>query len=409
MSACAQDQVRPDEESFTLIVLPDTQHMINFERQKAQGFAIDSSELFLGQMEYIAGKSVKSGGDVVFVASVGDVWQHAVTSWDPAHTARNVVPEPDTVHRYVKSEATLNYEIPKAVEGYEILRAAAVPFGIAPGNHDYDAWWQVAGSTRGANGRFPAHIGGLDHFRNEFGSDSQFFDGKDWYVSAFRGGANSAQVFSAGGYQFLHLALEMQPGDEVLVWAEEVVAEYPGLPTIITTHDFLDAHGRRDYVAMELAAIDPEYHNTRQEMWEKFIRNTDQIFLVLCGHRSGQSIRIDDNAYGHKVYQVLSDYQQRGQAGLDAGHPREPNGDSFDIGDGWLREMQFHINGDAPRIEVRTYSSHYGVYSSELGTYAEWYKADEQPNMSDEEFAAADEFTIELSDFYSRFGTGNLE
>jgi hypothetical protein len=378
--------------------------MINFNHQKAQGFAIDSSELFLGQMKYIADKGVHNGGDVVFVASVGDVWEHAATSWDPGHTARNIVPEPGTVHRNVNRDGTLNFEIPKAVEGYGILSAAGIPFGIAPGNHDYDAWWQVAGSARGANGRFPAHVGGLDNFRKEFGSDSQFFKSRDWYVSAFRGGANSAQIFSAGGYQFLHLALEMQPGDEVLEWAKEVAAEYPGLPTIVSTHDFLDERGQREYSGMNLVSVDPEYHNSQRGLWEKFIRETDQVFLVLCGHKSGQSMRLDDNEYGHKVYQVLADYQKRGQAGLDAGQPKDRDGESADIGDGWLREMKFFVAGDMPRIEVRTYSSHYGVYSSELATYAEWYKADEQPDMTDEQFAAADEFTIELSDFYSRFG-----
>jgi hypothetical protein len=59
--------------------------MINFNHQKAQGFAIDSSELFLGQMKYIAGNGVKNGGDVVFVASVGDVWEHAATSGPGSH------------------------------------------------------------------------------------------------------------------------------------------------------------------------------------------------------------------------------------------------------------------------------------------------------------------------------------
>jgi hypothetical protein len=185
-----------------------------------------------------------------------------------------------------------------------------------------------------------------------------------------------------------------------------VLAEFHGLPTIVTTHDYLNARGERDYRGMDLAEIDAEYHNSREELWEKFIRKNDQIFMVLCGHQDGQALRVDKNDQGHAVYQILADYQSRGQAGLDAGQQSGRNGRISGIGDGWLREMVFHIHGDNLRIDVKTYSSHYEKYSSELASYAQWYKADEQPDMTDEQFANADEFTIELSDFHSRYGTG---
>jgi hypothetical protein len=38
-----------------------------------------------------------------------------------------------------------------------------------------------------------------------------------------------------------------------------------------------------------------------------------------------------------------------------------------------------------------------------MSTYADWYKPGEQPDMTDEQFLDADEFTIELSDFHERF------
>ena len=57
-----------------------------------------------------------------------------------------------------------------------------------------------------------------------------------------------------------------------------------------------------------------------------------------------------------------------------------------------------------PTVEVRTYSTHYATESSELETYIEWYRDHEQPEMSAEEFHAADEFVLELVDFGERFG-----
>src|SRR3546814_9030206 len=78
------------------------------------------------------------------------------------------------------------------------------------------------------------HYGGLDNFHSAFGSDSDFFKGKPWYVGAFNGGADSAQIFEAGGYRFLHIGLEMAPEDDVIAWAEGLLRKYPGLPTIIS-------------------------------------------------------------------------------------------------------------------------------------------------------------------------------
>ncbi len=54
--------------------------------------------------------------------------------------------------------------------------------------------------------------------------------------------------------------------------------------------------------------------------------------------------------------------------------------------------------------QMQTFSTYYGRYSSELPEYATWYRAHEQPEMSDEEFLAAEEFEIVLEDFRGRFG-----
>ena len=72
------------------------------------------------------------------------------------------------------------------------------------------------------------HVGGLDNFRSVFGDKSDFFRDKSWYIASYKGGANSAQKFSAGGYTFLHLALEMHPSDAVITWAGSVLTANPG-------------------------------------------------------------------------------------------------------------------------------------------------------------------------------------
>jgi hypothetical protein len=76
------------DNQFTVAVIPDTQNMVDFKHQKAAGFALDAAELFIAEMQYIADNTVSNGGDIAFVASVGDVWQHQTLAIDPDHSAR---------------------------------------------------------------------------------------------------------------------------------------------------------------------------------------------------------------------------------------------------------------------------------------------------------------------------------
>lgn len=413
------------ERDFILAVIPDTQNMLDYRHQTAAGFSFDASELFIGEMRYLADNARSAGGKVAFVAAVGDVWQHQTGTIDADHAARGyrAVPNPYFSMELEVTPKTQSVEMPTALAGYRLLDGR-VPFGVAPGNHDHDAMW--------ADARFPAvspqelgkymtanpgtvvdtrpdligmlHIGGLDNFRSVFGADSAFFKGKDWYVASYHGGADSAQVFTAGGYTFLHLALEMQPDDDVLDWAAGVIAQHPGLPTIVTSHDYLNAAGeRRGNPIVDLKRLD-DRHNDPEDLWQKLIRRHDQIFLVLCGHQIGQAMRVDANAAGHQVVQILADYQDRGQTSVDAGVPPGLRGRPVPIGDGWLRLMHFDLAGAVPSVQVKTCSPHYGRHSADMPEYAARYRAHEQPAMSDAEFRAADDYRFTLPDFRERFG-----
>lgn len=401
--SCSVEEPPVRGESFTIVVVPDTQNAVDATQQKAAGYAIDSSDIFFEQMRYVANRAVPKGGDVVFVASVGDVWQHVSSGSDLTHEARGVralanVESP--IQRFVNHERVVGFEIPTAIRGYELISDANIPFGVAPGNHDYDAWWVVAAPAGAPKSQQrQSHVGGLDNFRIAFGNDTSFFQDKEWYVDSVNGGGSSAQVFNAGGYRFLHFAFEMHAGDDVIDWARGVIANHPGLPTIITTHDFLSPRGERFAGSMDLGLVDPEGNNSANEIWEKFISPNDQIFMVLSGHQPGQARRVDENNSGHEVHQILANFQLRGRAGVDAGEPLRQG-----IGDGWHREMTFHLGGADPRIDVRTYSTHYDAYANELESYAEWYKMREQPELTDEQFVAADEFVITLKDWRARFG-----
>ena len=421
LASCDVSESYPDDlkGQFTLAVIPDSQGMVNYQNQKAEGFSIDAAELFLEQMHYLADNAFSRGGDIAFVTSVGDVWQHRDNKIDSAHYERGlrVLPGSDEEDNAQVLQGIKTVEIPLAKRGYDLLAAADVIFSVAPGNSTYDTQWQDSrfpsdisrideledeqhGNTRGLEILGGFHFGGFEKFNSLFGDSSSYFKDKTWYIGSFNGGANSAQIFSAGGYRFLHLAFEMHPGDKVLAWGQSVINRHPKLPTIITTHDFINSRNQRRPVGhYDLSLIDPFDHNDPEVVWQKFIAVNSQVFLVLSGHQLGQGLRIDRNNQGGYVYQIMANYQARGQVALTK-EGRLMAG----IGDGWVRLMSFDMSLDTPTLAVRTYSTHYKKYADEIDDYSDWYKKNEQPEMSDVAFIEADNFTLQLNDFKRRYG-----
>ncbi|MFV0477470.1 MAG: metallophosphoesterase [Parahaliea sp.] len=403
-----------DDDTFTIAVIPDTQNYLDYTHQVAEGFPFDANVMFIEQMQYIADNLASVGGEIAFVTSLGDVWQHQSERIDKGHVERGFKRAPNPVFdQYFKpTEKVKSVEMPKAHEGFSLI-AGKVPFSVVPGNHDYDAMWTDA--------KFPPsepvdpdnlasfgvlHPGGLDNFRSVFGANTAFFKDKPWYVASHDGGADSAQIFTAGGYRFLHIGLQFDAPNESLAWAAKIVKRYPGLPTIISTHDYMDTEGERKANALiDGQKVDP-IHNNPEMVWLKFISQHDQIFLVLCGHQHAQSRRVDYNVAGNPVWQLLSDYQDRHQTLVDVNYEfgQFPVG----IGDGWMRFMEFDMSSDKPRIHVRTYSTHYDAHSSDLAEYASWYREQEKPKESVKEYLSGDDFIIFLEGFHARFGKARI-
>ncbi len=412
----ATSRAQPPDARFTVAVIPDTQNYIDFHNQRAEGFPFDAREIFFGQMGYVERHLRVNGGAIAFVSAVGDVWQHSPDDKpDPQSAARGLRAVASPILEQAASPAlkdqVLNVELPAAVAGYRMI-AGKTPLSLVPGNHDYDSVWTDArfppdpaaqiGAGR-PSGLGVILVGGLDLWRRSFGSESQFFKGQRWYVSSFRQGADSAVVFAAGGRRFLHLGFEMQPDDATLAWAQGVIARFKGLPTIVTLHQYLKPDATRGADPMLQLSVAEPWRNDPQALWTKFISANDQIFLVLNGHEEGAARRVDLNRYGHKVYQLLSDYQERRQSFRDVA-PGDPRTGHFPgVGDGWMRLMDFDLTPGREQVHVRTYSTHYHAEARDLPQYARWYKSLEHPEMTDDQFLDQDDFTIALDDFAKRF------
>jgi hypothetical protein len=404
-AAAAAETYRQGEcGKFTVAMIPDTQNYLDYRHQRWSGFPFDAAEQFYTQLDWVARNAQGAGGEIVFATHVGDVWQHYSEWMDPGHSARGFKWMRNGGSEVAMSPKihTRSFEIPAAVQGYHLL-AGQLPFSIVPGNHDYDALWTDPAHPPGPEQAGVRHVGGLSGFQSAFAPDSPFFANQPWYVGAHDGGADSAQVFRAGQCRFLHLGLQYHAPDASLAWAAEMIRRFPGLPTIVSTHDYLGRNGQRHLESNPRNSLLDPLDNDPEMMWDEFISRHDQIFLVLSGHVGGQGFSVDTNRAGHQVYQMMADYQGRGQTALDAGV-------EADVGDGWLRLLMFELDTPRPTIKVRTYSTHYGKFASELAEYAAWYKAsDGQAGLSDEDYLKRDNFTIDLTDFTKRFGTNSKE
>ena len=183
-----------------------------------------------------------------------------------------------------------------------------VPYGIASGNHDMGA------------------SGDASLFVENFGAKR--FAGMGWFGGVFpggqgtnatRAGASSFQLFSAAGLNFVILHLECNAPNDVLAWADGVLRTHAKRRAIVTTHmglgplqkpknenDFFDSPKGR----MQWKKIHGQRGNTPQEMWDKFFKRHDNIFLILNGDQSRtQAMRlVSKSDHGKPIYELLSDY-----------------------------------------------------------------------------------------------------
>lgn len=348
----------PGSNFFTIGVISDTQ---NYDDARANlGYTQPfNNGFFQAQTKYLLENKEKL--NVRFVTHVGDVVQNGDGS----------TCDYPTVYDEPQNEEWLN-----AQKALDILAASGIPFGLVPGNHDYDNMYHAAGT------QYPPLVSTPSWWRNYFGSGSKYFHGKPWYggasdelgyISTGAGGPanfppagtvcnrglSSFQFFQGGGKQFLHISLEMEAGDAAIAWAQKIVNTFRGFPTIVTTHSYisppawgdnnppLDPSDPAQYNASSYLLGSPTGNNGGQDIFNKLIYPNDQIFLVLCGHSwtstatvlgvpgvsKGENIRIDVNKRGNPVYQVLTDYQGNTTLG-SAG------------GDGWYRFMQFDLESN---------------------------------------------------------------
>src|SRR5262249_25040609 len=119
-------------------------------------------------------------------------------------------------------------------------------------------------------------------------------------------GMNEGHTFTGEGRTFLVLALSWGYSDATFAWGNQAIHDHPTLPVIVTTHDILG-------IASD--AVTATEGSSGLSMWDKLIKDNDQIFLTINGHNHGAAHLRKTNSFGHSVDQIVWDYQMAYQGG----------------------------------------------------------------------------------------------
>ena len=186
-----------------------------------------------------------------------------------------------------------------------------VPYILAIGNHDMGS----------APGKF-ADIRNTELFNQYFPESSM--SKLPSFGDTFEKNKieNAYYLTKTGKVNWLILTLEFGPRNEVLAWANEILAKYPDRLAIVNTHAYMYSDNTRigegDNWRPQAYGVGKDVGdkavNDGEQIWEKLIRKHANVRFVFSGHilNSGVGTLVSTNDAGLPVYQMLANYQEGG-------------------------------------------------------------------------------------------------
>ncbi|WP_194908477.1 LamG-like jellyroll fold domain-containing protein [Catenulispora rubra] len=234
----------PDNPVFTLVVMPDTQYM--FDEDRIHPAPMEAS------FRYIL--SGDEDANIVFMAHLGDITQNGQAG-----------------------------EFAAAGSVFEMLDRKKVAYSVVAGNHDVHGTDQRGATPYSAT------------FTKDRAAKSKTYGGSS------PDGYNTFHVFRGGGRDWLLLGLDWRLSPAGFAWANQVIADHPTLPVIVTTHEIAYADdGGTAYLS-----------DYGQQLWDGLIKNHDQVFLTLNGHYWPPGSTTLSNTAGNDVHVHITNYQDR--------------------------------------------------------------------------------------------------
>lgn len=280
LAGCGGDSAAPSNTqdtriaSFALAVLPDTQFYSRYatSSESSQYERHYGNEPYAAQTSWVARNA--QALNIPFLIHLGDV-----------------------VDQVGKPEQW------KVADGaMQVLEAAKVPYSILAGNHDVlnDIDFDSDPAKGTDTQRVLANEPYLQWFGTRRAQRQATFGARD------STGFHEYHIFKAQDQQFLVLSLSWRISDAGIAWARKVLADHPTLPAILVNHQLLN-------IAPD--AVSPLETGYGKMLWEKLIRDNDQIFMTLNGHHHGGARLTKTNDFGNAVEEMVVDYQMAYQGG----------------------------------------------------------------------------------------------
>ena len=312
-----------DENSWTMIVLPDPQTYSKFE-QNQPVFELMTRWIKLNK-EKLNIELVLCEGDLVEQNNIpvgdgvnGD--QNSTQQWQAVRRAFSVL---DTVVPYIVCTGNHDYGSKAAENRYSQLNSYFVP-------------GQIKCTDNILAGMLPAYAG-EPTLENA------------WY-----------EFVSPHGLEYLIFSLEFNARDTIVKQAREILADkqYANHKGILLTHSYMKAMSDGNVlIEKEGYKLKDVIHG--KQLWESLIAPSENIEMVFCGHVAGtggaeQNVgyRVDKNAKGKEVHQMLFNAQADGGGWHGNG------------GDGWLRILEFMP--DKKTVLIKTFSPFFAFSPSTL-------------------------------------------
>lgn len=303
-----------DEKSWTLVLLPDPQTYVKFERN--QGILELMTAWISENIDRL---------NIGMVLCTGDLVEH-----------NNIL----TSDGISGNQSGLNQW--RAVSRSIGRLDHKVPYILAAGNHDF--------GYRNAENRQTFYDDYITADRNHLNEKylREYFYSEAGVPTL----ANAAfEWIDPNGIPYLFVNLEFAPRDAVLQWAATTIGHerYQKHRVVVLTHAYMNAQNERI-----VSANYPVRGNYGQAMWEKLINPSRNVVMVIAGHigapddpRRHLAFKQEPKADGRTVTQMVFNAQA-----LAGGW--EGNG-----GDGWLRYLEFMPNGTT--VKVRTFSPFFAI------------------------------------------------
>lgn len=312
---CAQKKLLTSDDKdtwFQIAVLPDTQCYVS-------GKFNGKMEDFEQQIEWI--KQNQKEENIVYVAHLGDIVQNGERQLIEWERARSVM-----------------YRLEEPLAGMP----HGIPYGVAVGNHDTSP---IGMPLQMENG-----------YKASFGRSR--FLGRSYYGGSIKDREENDchyDLFEAGGQEFIVLYLAFnQPSkkyydedydQEMFEWAGKVLSAHKDRKAIVVCHSLLGrpTDSNSNYIAGKGDGFPQSKFTSQGKNVYEFVKHHRNVFMMLCGHVSGEGYRID--AYnGNTIKTYLADYSSR----------RNPpyNELNSNGGNGLMRLMK--INTAKRTLEVRT-------------------------------------------------------